>query len=171
MNFSLKRNSIFTALQISLTALASYSIGFYTNKTPDTGNASIGGLWAATAAIVVLQASRQETFAMATLRILGSGIGSLVSALYLSVLPFSPWGMGLCIFITVLLCHWVRIPDHARLASLTVAIVMVVAGNHPHLSPAVNAGLRFAESSIGTAVAMLAILIWERNSLPKDNNS
>ena len=170
MNFSPKRNSILIALQISLTALASYLIGFYSTKTPDTGNASIGGLWAAISGIVVLQASRQETFAMATLRILGSGIGSLVSALYLSVLPFSPWGMGLCIFITVLLCHLVRIPDHARLASLTVAIVMVVADNSPQLPPAVNAGLRFAESSIGTAVAMLAILIWERSAEPRDKN-
>ncbi|APB33102.1 membrane protein-like protein [Gloeomargarita lithophora Alchichica-D10] len=170
MNFSIHRSTVLVALQVALTALVAYLVGFYTTSTPDAANASIGGLWAAISGIVVLQASRRETFAMATLRILGSAIGSLVSAAYLFLLPFSSWGMGLCIFITVVLCHLVQIPDHARLASLTVAIVMVVAGNSPHLSPAVNAGLRFAESAIGTATAMFAILIWEKGAEPRDKS-
>ena len=77
--------------------------------------------------IVVLQATRRETLSTASLRILGTLIGSIFSAAYLSLLPFSPIGMAGCIFATVLVCLVARIPDHARLGAVTVAVIMVVA--------------------------------------------
>jgi uncharacterized membrane protein YccC len=79
---------------------------------------------------------------------------------YLSLLPFSVIGMAVCIFLTVLLCQAARVPDHARLAALTVAVIMVLSSVNPALSPILSAALRFAESCIGTALAVLAVLIW-----------
>ena len=108
----------------------------------------------------MLQSTRRNTWSSACLRILGTLVGSIISAVYLSRLPFSALGMAACIFATVLLCHTVRIPDHARLAAITVALIMVMSGIHPGLSPVLSAVLRFCESCIGTAVAVLGVLLW-----------
>jgi uncharacterized membrane protein YgaE (UPF0421/DUF939 family) len=108
---------------------------------------------------VVLQASRRTTLSSAWLRVLGTFIGSVIAAAYLSLLPFSAVGMAASIFGTVLLCHAARIPDHARLASATVAVIMVLSSTNPGLSPVLNATLRFTESCIGTAVAVLVVLM------------
>ncbi len=44
------------------------------------------------------------------LRILGSAIGAVISAITLSVLPFHPLTMAVAIFVTVALCHRLNIP-------------------------------------------------------------
>jgi len=119
--------------------------------------------------VVVLQATRRETVASAWLRVLGSLIGAIVCAAYLSFLPSSPLGTAFSIGIAVLLCHAFRVPDHARLASITVAVTMVVSMADPRIKPLINAGLRFVESCIGTALAVLAVLAWSeltRKRLP-----
>lgn len=155
------------ATQITLVALASYWTGTHFTGLFHGDSSIIGGLWSAISGIVVLQATQRDTWSSAWLRILGTFIGAVISAAYLSILPFSPLGMAAAIFITVLICHAARIPDHARLASITVAVIMVVASMSPTLNPLQNAGLRFIESCIGTAMAILAILIWPE---PKVNH-
>ena len=109
--------------------------------------------------IVVLQATRGTTLSSAGLRVLGTLIGSIIAAAYLCLLGFSGVGMAACIFGTVFLCHAARIPDHARLAALTVGVVMVLSSENPGLSPVVSAALRFVESCIGTGLAVLAVLV------------
>lgn len=148
------------AVQIALVSLAAYAAGFHFTSLFHEASASIGGLWSVISGIVVLQATRRETRSSASLRILGTFIGAIISAIYLSVLPFSPLGMAVSVFATVLLCHLVRIPDHARLASITVAVIMVISSLHPTLDPIQNAALRFCESCLGTAMAVLVILLW-----------
>ena len=120
----------------------------------------IGGLWSAISAIVVTQATSKEALSSASLRILGSAIGAATSAVYLILLPFHPAGMAVAIFATVLLCAAVNVPSHGRLAAITVIVVMVTSSLDPRLSPGLNALLRFAESCIGTGVAVLAVLVW-----------
>ncbi len=148
------------AVQISLVSLASYLVGFDSTGLFHAASANIGGLWSAISGIVVLQATRRDTWSSAGLRILGTAIGSIISAAYLIVLPFSPIGMAASVFATVLLCHAARMPDHARLAAITVAVIMVTASLNPTLNPILNAALRLSESWIGTAMAVLAVLIW-----------
>jgi uncharacterized membrane protein YccC len=140
--------------------LASYACGSYFTGLFHGASARIGGLWSMVSGIVVLQATRRTTWSSAWLRVLGTLIGSIIGAVYLSLLPFSAIGMAVCIFGTVLLCHAARIPDHARLAALTVAVIMVLSSVNQALSPILNAALRFAESCIGTALAVLAVLMW-----------
>ena len=120
----------------------------------------IGGLWSAISAIVVTQATSKEALSSASLRILGSAIGAATSAVYLILLPFHPAGMAVAIFATLLLCAAVNVPSHGRLAAITVIVVMVTSSLDPRLSPGLNALLRFAESCIGTGVAVLAVLVW-----------
>ena len=61
---------------------------------------------------------------------------------------------------TVLLCQSLNIAAGARLAAVTVMVVMVTASPDPTLNPGMNALLRFVESCIGTAVAVVAVWLW-----------
>jgi uncharacterized membrane protein YccC len=148
--------------QIAVAAMVAYLLGFsFTSLFPGY-LPKIGGLWSAISAIVVTQVSRQEARSSASLRVLGSAIGAVTSAVYLSLLPFHPVGMALAIFATVVICTALNIPSHGRLAAITVLVVMVTASLDPALNPLLNALLRFVESCIGTAVALLGVLLWRR---------
>ena len=146
--------------EIAIAALVAYLLGYwFTNLFPGY-LPKIGGLWSAISAIVVTQATSKDALSSASLRILGSAIGAATSAVYLTLLPFHPAGMALAIFATLLLCAAVNVPSHGRLAAITVIVVMVTSSLDPKLSPGLNALLRFAESCIGTGVAVLAVLVW-----------
>jgi len=153
-------NAFRIALQSALVSLLAYWAGSYFTRLVQGSESQIGALWATISGVVVLQATRRETVASAWLRVLGSLIGAIVCAAYLSFLPSSPLGMAFSIGITVLLCHAFRVPDHARLASITVAVIMVVSMADSRIEPLINAVLRFVESCIGTALAVLAVLAW-----------
>jgi uncharacterized membrane protein YccC len=146
--------------EIALAALVAYGLGSWFTSLFPGYLPKIGGLWSAISAIVVTQATSKEALSSASLRILGSAIGAATSAVYLTLLPFHPAGMAVAIFATVLLCAAVNVPSHGRLAAITVIVVMVTSSLDPKLSPGLNALLRFAESCIGTGVAVLAVLIW-----------
>ncbi len=148
--------------QIAVAALVAYLLGFYFTSLFPGYLPKIGGLWSAISAIVVTQVSRQEARSSASLRVLGSAIGALTSAFYLSLVPFHPLGMALAIFATGVICTALNLPSHGRLAAITVIVVMVTASLDPGLNPLLNALLRFVESCIGTAVALLGVLLWRR---------
>jgi uncharacterized membrane protein YccC len=148
------------AVQNTLVCLFAYLGGYYLTTLLHIPAARLGGLWAMISGIVVLQATRRETWSSAWLRLLGTFIGAAITGIYLLLLPFSPLGMALTIGVTVLLCQLVGIPDHARLAALTVAVIMVISSLHPEINPVVNVLLRFVESCIGTALAVIAVILW-----------
>ena len=81
--------SIRISLQITLVSLASYLLGSYTTSLVHELSAGLGGLWATISGIVVLQATQKETWSLALVRILGTAIGAIISAIYLLLLPFS----------------------------------------------------------------------------------
>ena len=151
-----------SATQIALVSLGSYLCGFYFSSLFHRPSAGMGGLWALISGIVVLQSTWRGTLSSAWLRVLGTLIGSIISAAYLSFLPFNPFGMAACIFATVLVCHALGIPGHAQLAAITVALIMVISSMDPTVSPITSAALRFSESCLGTAMAVLAVEIWAR---------
>ena len=126
-------------------------------------SSAIGGLWTVITGLVVLQSSRSETLSSASLRLLGSLIGAIISAAYLLILPFSAVGMAVCIGFAVLLCRLLSVPDHARLAGITVAVVLVVSSRSPTLSPLLNASLRFVESAIGAGTAVAVAYLRPRS--------
>jgi len=157
--------------EIAVAALVAYLVGFWFTSLFQGYLPKIGGLWSAISAIVVTQATRRETTSSASLRILGSAIGALTSAAYMSLLPFHPLGMALAIFATVVLCAAVNIPSHGRLAAITVIVVMVTGSLDPKLSPGLNALLRFVESCLGTGVALLGVRLWPGSRLDPGNDS
>jgi uncharacterized membrane protein YccC len=162
----LRADATRVAVQIASVSLASYLAGYHFTALFHGASAGLGGLWSAISGIVVLQTTWGDTWSSASLRIVGTIIGAIISAAYLAMLPFSPVGMAASVFATVLLCHGVRLPDHARLAAITVAVIMVTGSLNPTLGPIQNAALRASESAIGIAMAVLVALMWRRR--PKE---
>ena len=157
--------------EIALAALVAYLIGFqFTSLFPDY-LPKIGGLWSALSAVVVTQLTRKEAASSASLRILGSAIGALISGLFLCLHPFDPFAMALAIFTTVLICSAFHVPSHARLAAITVIVVMVTASLDEKLNPLLNALLRFLESCIGAGVALLAVWLWPSSGSRRDSET
>ena len=156
----LHADSIRLAIKVALVSLASYLLGFQFTSLFHGASAGIGALWSVISGILVLQAEWRGTRSSAWIRVMGTLVGSIVSALYLVLLPFNPIGMAGSILVTVLICYAARIPEDARLASLTVAVIMVLASLDPSLSPLVGAALRFCESCLGTAMALTVARLW-----------
>ena len=52
--------------------------------------------------------------------------GATIGVFYLYIVSFSPLGMAISVDVTVLLCQMVGVPDHARLAAITVVIILAV---------------------------------------------
>jgi uncharacterized membrane protein YccC len=157
---SLHADSIRLAIQMALVSLFSYLLGFHFTRLFHDASAGTGALWSVISGILVLQAEWRGTESSAHIRVLGTLVGSIVSALYLSVRPFHPVAMAGCILVTVLICHVLRLRDHARLASLSVAAILILTSLNPSLSPLVSAALRFGESCLGTAMALILARLW-----------
>ena len=162
---------ISVAIQNALVSLAAYLVGYYFTASFHGRSSSIGGLWSLVSGIVVLQATSRDTWKSAVLRVLGTLIGAMLSGFYLYLFPFSPVGMAVSVGLTVLLCQMVEVPDHGRLAAITVALVMVISSGNPELSPFANAALRFIESVIGAGTAVLAVLLWPKTEEPPNSFS
>jgi uncharacterized membrane protein YgaE (UPF0421/DUF939 family) len=161
-------DSFLMAVKMGVVAFLGYVCGSQFTKLFHDPSAEIGGFWSLIAGVVVLQATRVSTISQASLRVLGTLVGAAIAAVYLSFLPFTPLGMAVSIFATVLLCQLGRIADHARLASLTVAIMMVLAAAHSTLTPVMSALLRVCEACIGTAIALIVAHVSpEPKSAPK----
>jgi uncharacterized membrane protein YccC len=153
------RDNIVVAVRTAVVCLAAFVAGTAFTALFHQGTSILGGVWSVVSGIVVLQATFEDTRGSAMLRVLGTAIGAVVAAIYLTVLPFHPLGMAVCVGVTVLVCQAIGVPDHARLASITVVIVLAVSVAAPGLTPLVNALLRFVESCIGAGIAILAVLL------------
>jgi uncharacterized membrane protein YccC len=158
------------ALQFAIVSFLSFSIALaITSALHGTGDSqTIGAMWAMISSIVVMQETRSATLDTAWLRTLGSLIGAVISAVYLSFFPFSTIGMAVLVGITILACQLFGIPGHARLAALTAGVVMVVSAVNPAVPPFINAGTRFFEVIIGSSVAVAVVWVWPHLMSPAE---
>ena len=151
--------NVVIAARMAAVCLASYLAGTWFTSLFHAGSTIIGGVWSVVSGILVLQATLEDTRGSAMLRVLGTFIGAAVAAIYLVLFRFHPLGMAVTVGVTVLLCQALGVPDHARLAAVTVVIVLAVSVADPAIQPVLNALLRFAESCIGAGIATLAVYL------------
>ena len=156
------------AVQLGLVSLFSYMAGLQFTRLFHDASAGVGALYSVISGLLVLQPTRRATWSTAWSQTLGTLAGSIISAVYLSLLPFSAIGMAVSVMATVLLCHAARIADQARLAAFTVAVMLVLWALHPTLTPATNAALRLCEWCIGATMALIAGLVWPEPAPPSD---
>lgn len=129
--------------------------GFYFTTLFHEPTSLVGGLWAVISAIIVIEASHKETYTSAKNRIIGSLIGAIVSGFYLLFFPFSLIGFAAAIGVGVLICLLLGLPQSIKLTGITISVIMIVSTITEDLHPFLNAGLRFAESAIGTGIALI----------------
>lgn len=94
------------------------------------------------------------TLKSARMRIKASFIGCFIAGAYLYFFPFTVIGFAVTIALGVFICHIFRIPDHIKTTSITISVVVIISAVIKDIGPIENAFLRFAESIIGSLVAV-----------------
>ena len=145
-------------VQNIIVVMCTFLAAFHFTTLFDEPTSLVGALWAVVSAIMVLETTSAETFHAAKHRLTGSFLGALVSGIYLFFFPFTFFGFIAAITVGILLCLLSGLPQSVKLTCITISVVMIVSANAKALHPFINAGLRFAESAIGTGVAVLVVL-------------
>jgi uncharacterized membrane protein YgaE (UPF0421/DUF939 family) len=115
--------------------------------------------WAPISAIVIIQ-SAIDPKTLAWQRFAGTALGAAMGALIGTVFSASPtntWVYAGAIFLAGVLCVLLRFRGAYRFAAITLSIILLIA----HTKVAwIVAWHRFAEVSLGIAVALTIALLW-----------
>jgi len=152
-----RRMTLIIAAEGVLITLLGYYLGSRFTAIFNGPSAQLGGIWSVISGLVVLQITIRETVRSSLLRTIGTFIGALLAAIYLSLFGFSVLGMALCAGLTLAVCYLLDIFEYARLAAATVVIISALDQSHVGGSPFLNAFLRFTESTIGVGVCILSV--------------
>jgi uncharacterized membrane protein YccC len=114
--------------------------------------------WAAISTLVITQSTLGAALQISWERFVGTALGALVAALVAGYFAPNLLVYGISIFALGTLCALVRSNRNAyRLGGVALTIVMLI----PHTGPAWRVAFhRFAEVSIGIAVALLLTAVW-----------
>ena len=114
--------------------------------------------WAPITTLVVTQSSLGAALAVSWQRFIGTLLGASVGGLVATYFAPNTLIFGGCVFILGLLCALTRADYPAyRFGGITVAIILLI----PRTEPAwLMAFHRFAEVSIGLAVALIFAWVW-----------
>ena len=116
------------------------------------------GYWAAISALIVMQSNVGATVTASRTRLAGTAVGAIVGGLFVVLFGANMLGFALAVAIAFLACDLLRLADSQRLATVTVAIIMLISAN---ASAWVIALHRFSEVALGIVVALLVSLtVW-----------
>lgn len=150
----LKSHIIRAVIENFIVAVIAYLLGYYFTSLFHVDTAEVGGLWSVISGVFVMSEKESLTIKSAKMRIKASFLGCLIAGAYLYFFSFSVVGFALSIALGVLICHILRIPNHIKTTSITIAVVVIISAIVKDIGPLENAGLRFAESVIGSLVAV-----------------
>jgi uncharacterized membrane protein YccC len=114
--------------------------------------------WAPITTLVIAQSSLGAAFAVSSQRFIGTVLGAVVGGAAASYFGPHVLVFGVCIFILGLLCALIRSgPAAYRFGGVTLAIVVLIPASNSAWLVAFH---RFAEVSVGIAVALLFAVVW-----------
>jgi len=121
--------------------------------------------WAPITTLVITQSSLGAAFSVSWKRFVGTALGAVVGAVLASYLSPSVFLFGAAVLLLGLLCALVRADRSAyRFGGVTLAIVLLIPRTNPPWGVALH---RFAEVSIGIAVALLLTIVWPEGDDPR----
>jgi len=114
--------------------------------------------WAPITTLVITQSSLGAAFAVSSQRFIGTVLGAIVGGVVEGYFGPHVLVFGICLFILGLLCALIRSGSAAyRFGGVTLAIVVLIPRSGPAWQVAFH---RFAEVSVGIAVALLFAVVW-----------
>jgi len=140
--------------------LLSYCGGLYFTGLIHPESALFGAMWASVSGLASMQDDLPGTRDAAALRVWGTLVGAVIAATYLSLLPFSTLGLALAAGLAAGAGALLKLTDGGRLSAITVTVIAILTVINPDLHPVSNASLRFLESCLGSAMALLIALAW-----------
>lgn len=126
------------------------------------------GLWCVVTAVIVLQANIGGTYKSIWDRLVGVFIGSAIGALVAFYFGPGATVLAVAFFFTIILCSLLGIPESYRMASLSVAIIMIPWQFHSSVDPWIDAFFRFLDTCLGFIPAILVThFFWPSQALVK----
>jgi uncharacterized membrane protein YccC len=120
------------------------------------------GYWAPISALIVMQSNVGATLSASRTRLAGTAVGAVVGGAFTALLGDNLLDFALAVTLAFFLCFLLRLPDNQRLATVTVAIIMLIGQS---ASAWVVALHRFAEVSIGILVALvISLVLWPNHA-------
>jgi uncharacterized membrane protein YccC len=120
------------------------------------------GYWAPISALIVMQSNVGATLTASRTRLAGTAVGAIIGGLFTAIFGSNALGFALAVVVAFVLCDLLRLTDSQRLATVTVAIIMLIA----HTTSAwVVAMHRFTEVALGIMVALLvSLVLWPNHA-------
>jgi uncharacterized membrane protein YccC len=120
------------------------------------------GYWAAISALIVMQSNVGATLNASRTRLAGTAVGAAIGGLFLAVFGMNLLAFAVAITIAFFVCDMLNLAESQRLATVTVAIIMLVAHS---ASAWVIALHRFTEVVLGILVALIVSLtLWPNHA-------
>jgi uncharacterized membrane protein YgaE (UPF0421/DUF939 family) len=145
---------------LALAALVSYELTtrILTSAISSRDDQMLGGMWSVVATLFVCRQSYNESVSAALSRTAATSLSFILCLGYLLLFPFSSWGMAVLIAIGAVILIMIGRPGDVITASITTAVVMVVAGISPQHAWS-QPILRLFDTLIGVAVGITAVWI------------
>lgn len=149
------------AIKSGIVGALAFSIGTGVSHWMNRPDSLVSGMWCVMAAMVVMHANLGGTYNEAIKRFLGIFVGSALGGFWTIALGSSPISLAISIFSTIIICSILNIQESIRIATMSVAVVMILWGLRPEISPWTFALYRIMDSTLGILIAMVvAHTLW-----------
>ncbi len=120
------------------------------------------GYWAAISALIVMQSNLGATLSASRTRLAGTAVGAVIGGLFFAMFGTNILGFALAVTIAFMVCDLLRLAESQRLATVTVAIIMLIGRTNAAWIVALH---RFTEVALGILIALLVSLtLWPNHA-------
>lgn len=120
------------------------------------------GYWAAISALIVMQSNVGATLNASRSRLAGTAVGAVIAGLFVALFGANMLTFALAVAIAFFVCGVLDLAESQRLATVTVAIIMLTGRANAAWTVALH---RFSEVALGIIIALLVSLtLWPNHA-------